>query len=80
MAPGAAVYVIGVDTEQLPSCSVARSPAAKFAANDEATSCRWASEADMRELPSEAYAVRVLDALHPERAPAVRAHDGTRLV
>jgi 8-oxo-dGTP diphosphatase len=52
----------------------------QFTANDEASAFRWASEADVRELTSEAYAVRVLDALRPERAPAVRTHDGTRLV
>lgn len=51
----------------------------QLAANDEASSFRWASKADVRELASEAYAVRVLDAVRLERATAVRAHDGTRL-
>ena len=52
----------------------------QLAANKEASSFRWASEADVSELASEVYAVRVLDALRTEHAPSVRAHDGTRLV
>jgi ADP-ribose pyrophosphatase YjhB (NUDIX family) len=52
----------------------------QLAANDEASSFHWASEADVHDLASEAYAVRVLDAIRTERAPAVRAHDGTRLI
>jgi hypothetical protein len=31
-------------------------------------------------LADEAYAIRVLDALHSDHAPAVREHDGRRLV
>jgi 8-oxo-dGTP diphosphatase len=52
----------------------------QLAANKEASGFCWASEADVRELASEAYAVRVLDAVRPERAPSVRAHDGIRLI
>jgi 8-oxo-dGTP diphosphatase len=46
----------------------------------ESTAFRWVTEPEACELAAEAYAVRVLDAVRPERAPAVRAHDGTRLV
>ena len=41
---------------------------------------RWASEADTRELAVEAHAARVLDALRAGEPPAVRQHDGTRLL
>jgi 8-oxo-dGTP diphosphatase len=51
-----------------------------LAASDEATAFRWASADQVRELAAEAHAVRVLDALTDEQRPAVRAHDGTRLV
>ena len=47
---------------------------------DEATAFRWASEPELPELMPEAYAVRVLDALHGDRLPAVRPHDGTHLL
>lgn len=48
--------------------------------NDEAAAFRWASEADVVALASEAYAVRVLDALDGGAAPAIRQHDGERLL
>ncbi len=38
----------------------------------------WMSAAEIREHVEEAYAVRLLDAL--EAMPAIRAHDGTRLL
>jgi len=31
-------------------------------------------------MVSEAFAVRVLDALNPDSTPAIRQHDGVRLV
>ena len=34
----------------------------------------------MSELSAEAYAIRVLDALHSDHPPAVRHHDGTHLL
>ena len=49
-------------------------------ATDEATGFRWVGERDIRELAAEAYAIRVLDALQPNAAPAVRHHDGTRIL
>jgi 8-oxo-dGTP pyrophosphatase MutT (NUDIX family) len=48
--------------------------------NDEVVAFRWASEADTRELAVEAHAARVLDALRGGEPPAVRQHDGTRLL
>ena len=51
-----------------------------LATNEEATAFRWASETDVITLAVEAYAVRVLDAQHPDEPPAVRQHDGVHLL
>jgi 8-oxo-dGTP diphosphatase len=51
----------------------------QLAANDEVTAFRWAAEPDIRDLLAEAYAVRILDALHADQSPAIRQHDGVRL-
>jgi 8-oxo-dGTP diphosphatase len=48
--------------------------------NDEVTAFRWASEADVHQLTSEAYAVRLIDALREDTTAAVRQHDGTELL
>ncbi|PRX49696.1 ADP-ribose pyrophosphatase YjhB (NUDIX family) [Nonomuraea fuscirosea] len=47
--------------------------------NDEVTAFRWASEPEIRDMVTEAFAVRILDALH-EGAPAIRHHDGINLM
>lgn len=47
---------------------------------DETCAFRWATAGEVRRLTSEAFAVRVLDAMHPGPAPAVRHHDGVRLL
>ncbi|WP_346101302.1 NUDIX hydrolase [Nonomuraea maheshkhaliensis] len=47
--------------------------------NDEVTAFRWASESEIRNMVTEAFAVRILDALH-EGAPAIRHHDGVSLM
>jgi 8-oxo-dGTP diphosphatase len=52
----------------------------QLAANDEVTAFRWASEADIHQLTSEAYTVRLLDGLREGSAPAIRQHDGTELL
>ena len=52
----------------------------QLATNDEVTAFHWADEADIRQLTSEAYAVRLLDALHAEAVPAVRQHDGVHVL
>ncbi|GII59711.1 NUDIX hydrolase [Planotetraspora thailandica] len=47
--------------------------------NDEVQRFHWATLAEVREMATEAFAVRVLDALQ-DGAPAVRQHDGVHLV
>jgi 8-oxo-dGTP diphosphatase len=49
-------------------------------ANDEVTAFHWADQADIRQLTSEAYAVRLLDALSGGHPAAVRHHDGVHLI
>ena len=51
-----------------------------LATNDEASAFRWVSETDVTTLAAEAYAIRVLDAQHPEGPPAVRQHNGVQLL
>jgi 8-oxo-dGTP diphosphatase len=48
--------------------------------NTEVTAFRWADEPAICHLTSEAYAVRLLDALREGAAPAIRQHDGTELL
>jgi len=45
----------------------------------ESTDVRWFTREEVRSLMSEAYSVRVLDALDSDTVP-VRAHDGRRLL
>lgn len=47
--------------------------------SDESTAVRWLTREEVRTLMTEAYAVRVLDALDGG-ATQVRAHDGRRLL
>ncbi len=51
-----------------------------LALTDETAAFRWADEHDISELAAEVYAIRVLDALRSDTTPAVRNHDGTRLL
>jgi 8-oxo-dGTP diphosphatase len=51
-----------------------------LAINDEVTAFRWASHAEVANLMSEAYAIRVLDAMRPDHATTVRAHDGMHVL
>lgn len=46
----------------------------------ETRALRWATREEVIELADEAYAIRVLDALDHTTPPAVRAHDGVRLI
>jgi 8-oxo-dGTP diphosphatase len=48
--------------------------------SDETESFRWVDESEIAQLASEAYAVRVLDALRCGLPVAVRKHDGTKLI
>jgi ADP-ribose pyrophosphatase YjhB (NUDIX family) len=47
--------------------------------NDEVTAFHWARPAEVIAMVDEAFAVRVLDALHDGR-PAVRQHDGVKVL
>ena len=47
--------------------------------NDEVTGFHWATPDEIPQMVTEAFAVRVLDALE-DGAPAVREHDGVHLV
>jgi 8-oxo-dGTP diphosphatase len=51
-----------------------------LATNEEVTAFRWASHSDVSSLMTEAYAIRVLDALRQDHVTTVRNHDGTRLL
>jgi ADP-ribose pyrophosphatase YjhB (NUDIX family) len=46
----------------------------------ETAEIRWANRDEVAELADQAYVVRVLDALDFATPPAIRAHDGVRLV
>ncbi|TMR99976.1 NUDIX hydrolase [Nonomuraea basaltis] len=47
--------------------------------NEEVTRFHWATPEEVPQMVTEAFAIRVLDALH-EGAPAIRQHDGVHLV
>lgn len=51
-----------------------------LAPNDEATAFQWADQDTIRQHASEAYAVRVLDALRSGTGTAIRQHDGTHIL
>ncbi|MDF3292802.1 NUDIX hydrolase [Streptomyces silvisoli] len=46
----------------------------------ETLALRWATRDEVCQLAEEVYAIRVLDALEAASPPAVRAHDGVKLV
>ena len=48
--------------------------------SDESAAFRWAAQNEIRDLASEAYAIRIMDAFHESPTPAVRQHDGIRLL
>jgi ADP-ribose pyrophosphatase YjhB (NUDIX family) len=47
---------------------------------EETSELRWVTAAEVTALADEAYAVRITDALDAAGPPAVRAHDGVRLI
>lgn len=47
---------------------------------DETRAYRWVTAEDVRTLASEAFAIRVLDAIDHDHGPAIRQHDGTHLI
>ncbi|SRR6266568_431034 len=57
-----------------------RTVSGSLSTNSEVTDFRWATLADVTTMVSEAFAIRVLDALNPDSNPAIRQHDGVRLV
>jgi 8-oxo-dGTP diphosphatase len=52
----------------------------RLTTNEEVAAFRWASQSDVSSLMTEAYSVRVLDALRPDRTTAIRNHDGTHVI
>ena len=48
--------------------------------NEEVSEFRWATPEEVKALADEAFAVRVLGALADRPAPAVRQHDGLRII
>ncbi|HEY8524240.1 MAG TPA: NUDIX domain-containing protein [Acidimicrobiales bacterium] len=59
-----------------------RATGGELTVNDEVTAFRWLTADEVRPLLTEAFAVRVTDALSRagDAGPAVRPHDGTRLI
>ncbi|GGS97805.1 NUDIX hydrolase [Planobispora rosea] len=51
-----------------------------LAETDESRAFRWVTADEVRALASEAFAVRVLDAMKFARVPAIRQHDGINLL
>ncbi|MFH8559242.1 NUDIX hydrolase [Streptomyces celluloflavus] len=47
---------------------------------EETRALRWVTREEVTELADEAYVIRVLDALDEASPPAVRAHDGVKLI
>jgi 8-oxo-dGTP diphosphatase len=47
--------------------------------NDEVSGFQWATAEEVKAMADEAFAVRVLDALANDSAPAVRQHDGVHI-
>jgi len=50
-----------------------------LAVNDEVSGFQWATPEEVKAMADEAFAVRVLDALADQPAPAVRHHDGVHI-
>jgi 8-oxo-dGTP diphosphatase len=57
-----------------------RPVAGTLTANEEASEFRWVTRGEVPALLAEAYAVRLTDAIDYDGAPAIRHHDGTRLI
>jgi 8-oxo-dGTP diphosphatase len=52
----------------------------RLGTSNETESYRWAAEKEIYELASEAYAIRVIDALRGDSHAAIRQHDGKCLL
>jgi 8-oxo-dGTP diphosphatase len=57
----------------------ARITGGQLATTDETAAFRWATAAEVSQLASETYAVRILDGLNGRPSPAIRQHDGIRI-
>ncbi|RCG25903.1 NUDIX domain-containing protein [Sphaerisporangium album] len=57
-----------------------RAVAGSLAETDESRAFLWATADEVRTLASEAFAVRIVDAMDPTQAPTVRQHDGKHLI
>lgn len=52
----------------------------RLTVNEEVSAFRWAAPDEVAAVVNEAFAIRIADALADLRSPAVRQHDGTRLI
>jgi 8-oxo-dGTP diphosphatase len=52
----------------------------RLAINDEVCGFQWATPEEVKDMADEAFAIRILDALSGQPSPAVRQHDGTKLL
>jgi hypothetical protein len=66
--------------EIVPRMAMCKITGGDLTTTDEASAFRWATDAEVADLTEEAYAVRVVDALHDDRPAAVRHHDGVHLL
>jgi ADP-ribose pyrophosphatase YjhB (NUDIX family) len=57
-----------------------RAAAGQLTSSDETAELRWLAAEDVARLADQAYAVRIIDALRCATPPAIRTHDGVRLV
>jgi 8-oxo-dGTP diphosphatase len=51
-----------------------------LATNDEVAAFRWATQAEVKQLTTEVYAIRILDSVGSDIAAAVRNHDGVEIM
>jgi len=51
-----------------------------LATSSETSAFQWAARDDISSLASEAYAIRITDALTEHQAPAIRDHDGVKIL
>jgi ADP-ribose pyrophosphatase YjhB (NUDIX family) len=59
---------------------LARRSSGQLRTSDESVQVEWLTEEDVRHRMTEAYAVRLLDAVRTDEGVPVRTHDGRRLI
>ncbi|NAS23925.1 NUDIX domain-containing protein [Herbidospora sp. NEAU-GS84] len=57
-----------------------RAVSGTLTANDESRAFRWVTADEVTSVASEAFAIRVLDAMKSAGRPAIRQHDGVHLI